>query len=136
MQIGAGTIGRPLAPTHGPPRPRRGLRCQLRASYLPDRITKNLYDNGGQLLTVQKAFATPLQQNYVTYTYTPNGKQKNVTDANGNKAELRYDGHDRQMRWVFPSKTSAGALNEADYEAYGYDAAGNRTSCASATARR
>ncbi|MEQ8484331.1 MAG: RHS repeat domain-containing protein [Pseudomonadales bacterium] len=29
---------------------------------------------------------------------------------------------------MFPSKTTPGAVNEADYEAYGYDAAGNRTS--------
>ena len=42
-----------------------------------------------------------LQQNYVTYTYTPNGKGASVTDANGNRAEMRYDGHDRQNRWVF-----------------------------------
>jgi YD repeat-containing protein len=56
---------------------------------------------------------------------------------------MRFDGHDRLARWVFPSTTraaafndaipaaalaSAGALNEGDYEAYGYDAAGNRTS--------
>jgi RHS repeat-associated protein len=93
----------------------------------PDRITRNLYDNAGQLLTVQKAYGTPLQQNYVGYSYTPNGKQHNVTDANGNVAQLRYDGHDRLARWVFPSKTAAGQLNEGDYESYGYDGAGNRT---------
>jgi YD repeat-containing protein len=77
---------------------------------------------------VQKAYGTPLQQNEATYSYTPNGKQASVTDANSNRAELRYDGLDRQVRWVFPSKTSPGILNEADYEAYGYDAIGNRTS--------
>ena len=97
-------------------------------SHGPDRISRNLFDNAGQLLQVQKAFGTPLQQNYVTYTYSPNGRQASVTDANGNRAELRYDGHDRQVRWVFPSKTSAGSVDEADYEAYGYDAAGNRIS--------
>jgi RHS repeat-associated protein len=97
-------------------------------SHGPDRISRNLYDNAGQLLQVQKAFGTPLQQNYVTYGYSPNGRQWSVTDANGNRAELRYDGHDRQVRWVFPSKTNAGSVDEADYEAYGYDAAGNRIS--------
>jgi YD repeat-containing protein len=93
----------------------------------PDRITHNVYDAAGQLLGVQRAYATPLQQSTVSYTYSPNGNRTSVTDANGNRAELRYDGHDRQVRWVFPSPTTAGAVNEADYEAYGYDADGNRT---------
>jgi YD repeat-containing protein len=66
-----------------------------------------------------------------------------VIDGNGNRAELRYDGHMRQDRWTFPSAAraaayndatqasalaSAGAVNAADYEEYGYDPAGNRTS--------
>jgi RHS repeat-associated protein len=94
----------------------------------PDRITKNIYDAAGQLLRVQKAFGTSLQQNYVTYTYTPNGKQTTVKDANGNLASMTYDGHDRQTRWTFPSKTSIGSIDASDYEEYGYDANGNRTS--------
>ena len=102
----------------------------------PDRITRNSYDAAAQLLKVQKAygittangFPATLQQDYVTYQYTPNGKRKVVIDANGNRAELRYDGFDRQNRWVFPSKTVPGTVNEADYEAYTYDAAGNRLS--------
>ena len=93
----------------------------------PDRITRNFYDEAGQLLQVQRAYGTPLQQNYATYTYTPNGRRSSVTDANGNRAELRYDGHDRQARWVFPHPGVAGAVNEDDYEAYEHDLAGNRT---------
>ncbi len=94
----------------------------------PDRITRNLYDNAGRLEQVQRAYGTVLQQNYATYGHSPNGRRTSVTDANGNRAELRYDGHDREVRWVFPHPTSIGSVNEADYEAYGYDAAGNRTS--------
>ena len=93
----------------------------------PDRITRNLYDAAGQLLKVQKAYGTPLQQDYQTLTYTPGGKRDSVTDANGNRAEMSYDGFDRQVRWTFPSKTTPGQVNAADYEAYGYDANGNRT---------
>jgi hypothetical protein len=45
----------------------------------PDRITRNLYDNAAQLLKIQKAylittangFPANLQQDYVTYAYTP-----------------------------------------------------------------
>ncbi|RXZ63901.1 RHS repeat-associated core domain-containing protein [Pelagerythrobacter rhizovicinus] len=107
----------------------------------PDRITKNIYDAADQLLQVRKAVGTSIEIADATYSYTLNGKRKYVIDANGNRAELRYDGHDRQNRWVFPSKTrppayngttpatalsSAGALNEGDYEAYTYDANGNR----------
>jgi RHS repeat-associated protein len=66
-----------------------------------------------------------------------------VIDGNGNRAELRYDGHGRQDRWTFPSPAraasfndatpatalaTAGSVNPADYEGYGYDLIGNRTS--------
>ena len=92
-----------------------------------DRITKNLYDNAGQLLKVQKAYGTSLQQDYVTYTYTNNGKQQTVTDANGNKAQYTYDGFDRLTKWAFPDKVTVGAVSPTDYEQYAYDAVGNRT---------
>ena len=107
----------------------------------PDRITRTTYDAAGQVLQIRKAVGTPIEIADVTYSYTTNGKIRQVVDANGNRAELRYDGHDRQTRWVFPSKTrpvafnpstqatalnTAGALNEGDYEEYSYDANGNR----------
>jgi RHS repeat-associated protein len=102
----------------------------------PDRVTRNTYDAAGQLLKVRKAYGittangyTPeLQQDYATYEYTLNGKQKAVIDANGNRAEMTFDGYDRQKRWIFPSPTTVGVANQADYEEYGYDAVGNRTS--------
>ena len=93
-----------------------------------DRITHNVYDPAGQVLKVQKAYGTPLQQDYATYTYTANGKQASVADANGNLAAMTFDGFDRLVQWTFPSKTAVGQVNASDYEAYGYDAAGNRTS--------
>jgi RHS repeat-associated protein len=94
----------------------------------PDRIERNYYDAAGQLTTVQKAYGTPLVQNYAAYTYSPNGKQLSVTDANSNRAELRYDGHDRQTHWFFPAKSGAGQTDYSDYEQYGYDENGNRIS--------
>ena len=94
----------------------------------PDRITLNSYDAAGQLLQETRAYGTSLRQNYATYTYSPNGKRTSVTDANGNRAEMTYDGFDRQLRWIFPSPATAGVANQSDYEEYGYDAAGNRTS--------
>ncbi|NIJ20281.1 RHS repeat-associated protein [Sphingomonas naasensis] len=109
----------------------------------PDRIIKNVHDAAGQLAQIRKAVGTSLEQAYATYAYTPNGKQEYVVDANGNKARLAYDGFDRQSGWYFPSTVkptaynpstpanalaTSGAVSTTDYEAYGYDASGNRTS--------
>ena len=94
----------------------------------PDRITRNVYDQAGQLLKVQRAVGTSLAQDEATYTYSANGKRRSMTDARGYRAEMSYDGFDHQARWIFPSKTATGSANAADYEEYGYDAAGNRTS--------
>lgn len=93
----------------------------------PDRITRNEYDDAGQLLKVYKAYGTPLAQVYAEYSYSPNGKRTSITDANGYRAEMKYDGFDRQTAWLFPSKTTAGVVSTGDYEGYDYDANGNRT---------
>jgi RHS repeat-associated protein len=101
-----------------------------------DRITRNSYDAVGQVLKVQKAygittangFPRTLQQDYATYTYTVNGKVASMTDANGNKASMTYDGFDRQTQWNFPDKVIAGTVSTTDYEAYTYDPQGNRLS--------
>lgn len=109
----------------------------------PDRITRAVYDAAGQVLQTRRAVNTPIEIADVTYSYTLNGRIEFVLDANGNRAKLEYDGHDRQVKWIFPSTTrpiaynpssqanalaTAGALNTGDYEQYGYDANGNRTS--------
>lgn len=94
----------------------------------PDRIEKIVYNTYGDIAQIRRAVGTPLEQAYVTYTYTPNGKRETVTDANGNVATLEYDGLDRQSKWRFPSTTYANVSSDTDYEAYGYDANGNRTS--------
>lgn len=94
----------------------------------PDRITKNVYDAAGQLTKVQKAVGTTLAEDYATYTYSANGKRTSMTDARGYRADFTYDGFDRQKRWYFPSKTTTGVASTTDYEEYGYDPNGNRTS--------
>jgi RHS repeat-associated protein len=109
----------------------------------PDRITKNLYDNSSQLVQIREGVGTVVEAAKVTYTYTLNGREKNVIDGNGNRAEYSYDEFDRLKRWRFPSPTrpasfddstvalavsTSGQVNLNDYEEYGYDAASNRTS--------
>lgn len=109
----------------------------------PDRITKNEYDAAGQLIQVRVAVGTSLEQAYTTYSYSANGKKEFVIDAKGNRAKFEYDGFDRLKKWIFPSATSpstyapanqaqalvaGGNLNGGDYEEYGYDANGSRTS--------
>lgn len=113
-----------------------------------DRITQNVYNLAGQVVQVRKAVGTGttgpsgLEQAYVTYSYTPNGKQEFVIDANGNRAKLEYDAYDRLAKWNFPDTVrpaafnpatqatalaTAGALKADDYELYEYDNGGNRT---------
>lgn len=93
-----------------------------------DRISRSVYDAAGQLLQSRDGVGTGLERAEVTYSYTPNGKREFVTDANGNKARFVYDGLDRLSQWQFPSTTSAGTVNTADFEQYGYDASDRRTS--------
>ena len=112
----------------------------------PDRISKNVYDAANQLQQVRKAVGTSspnLEQAYATYNYSANGKRTDIIDANGNHALQVYDEYDRLYQWQFPSTTgpssfdpstpatalaTAGAVNASDYEQYGYDPNGNRTS--------
>ncbi|MEG3150223.1 RHS repeat-associated core domain-containing protein [Sphingomonas sp. ZT3P38] len=116
--------------------------AQLTGPSGPDRVTRNVYDAAGQLLQVRKAVGTSLEQAYATYSYTANGAQEYVIDANGNRARMLYDGFDRQVQWQFPAQgivtgynpstqatalATAGASSVTDYEAYGYNAIGNRT---------
>ncbi|WP_298333495.1 RHS repeat-associated core domain-containing protein, partial [Asticcacaulis sp.] len=75
-----------------------------------------------------RAYGTPLQQAYSTFTYTSNGKREYVTDAKGNRSRFVYDGFDRLYQWRFPDKVTAGAVSSGDYESYLYDANSNRTS--------
>lgn len=110
----------------------------------PDRITMNVYDDLDRVTQVRRAVGTSIEQAYVTYSYTADSLREYVIDANGNRARLAYDGHDRKVGWYFPSAAAppsgfnsatqatalatAGAASTTDYETYGYDDNGNRTS--------
>ncbi|HEY1604863.1 MAG TPA: RHS repeat-associated core domain-containing protein [Allosphingosinicella sp.] len=113
------------------------------SDYGPDRITRNVYDTDNRIVQIRKAVGTSIEQAYVTYSFTANGKQQDVVDTDGNHAKFTYDGFDRLAAWNFSSPTAptafngstpasafstAGAVSTTDFEAYGYDANANRTS--------
>ncbi|MDB9999123.1 hypothetical protein OAE16_01630 [Porticoccaceae bacterium] len=91
------------------------------------RKVKTTYDALGRPVKTIRAYGSPLQQDYATYTYTVNGQQANVKDANGNLTDYIYDGHDRLQKFQLPHPTSVGTSNPADYEEYSYDNNGNIT---------
>ncbi|MEJ1962983.1 MAG: RHS repeat-associated core domain-containing protein [Gammaproteobacteria bacterium] len=93
------------------------------------RKTRFQYDLAGQKLKEIRAYGTALQQDYATYTYSPNGQQTSVKDANNNLSTLQYDRFDRLEKTIFPVASLGGNASDAsNYEQYGYDANGNRTS--------
>ena len=96
-----------------------------------DRISKSVYDRTGRVTESWDGVGTPLERREAAYTYNANDQKLSLIDARGYKAGMRYDGLGRQTCWIFPSKTAAGTLGgdcvTGDFERYGYDANGNRT---------
>jgi RHS repeat-associated protein len=98
-------------------------------SFGPDRITKTVYDAAGRVLKTIEALGTAEQADEVTSTYTPNGKLATLTDGEGNRTTYEYDDHDRLVKTRFPVPTKGfQTSSNDDYEQYGYDQNGNRTS--------
>lgn len=66
---------------------------------------------------------------YAEYTYSLNGLQSTVKDANNNFSSFVYDGFDRLDKWFFPVPAKgAGVASTTDFEQYTYDPNGNRLS--------
>jgi RHS repeat-associated protein len=125
--------------------------CSQSGGAVADRITRTIYDAVGQRLQLREGVGTSDEGAEATWDYNANGQITTVIDGNGNRAELHYDGFGRQECLIFPSttrptgfndSTPASALGSAgnpsgdcaagtsggDYERYGYDPNGNRTS--------
>jgi YD repeat-containing protein len=92
-----------------------------------DRISKSVYDSAGRLTESWDGIGTALARREAAWTYNGNDQKLSLTDARGYKAEMVYDGFGRQQRWIFPSRTTPGVADQADYEQYQYDIDGNRT---------
>ncbi|HEX8124042.1 MAG TPA: hypothetical protein VF548_00500, partial [Allosphingosinicella sp.] len=93
-----------------------------------DRISMNVYDKAGRVIESWDGVGTPLQRREAAWGFDKNGQKTSLTDARGFRAEMKQDGFGRQSRWLFPSKSTRGVADQADYEQYGYDPDGNRTS--------
>ena len=94
-------------------------------SFGPDRITQNGYDAADQLRTVTDGVGTSTPRT-TSYTYNLNGNLQTVTDAKGNVTNYVYDDLVRLSELHYPDPDT-GAWSPTDYEAYGYDGAGNMT---------
>ena len=81
------------------------------------RITETMYDPVGRVVRVVETvdLAMGTTQDRVAYTYTPNGKQKTLSDAKSNTISYDYDGFDRLEGTTYPD----GSFAEATYDANG-----------------
>jgi YD repeat-containing protein len=90
-----------------------------------NRVTETVYNADDSVKSIRKAVGTGLEQNYVTYTYNPNGTVALTTDAKGNTTVNLYDGHDRLYRTHFPLDGQPGMGDSNNYEQYTWNTNGN-----------
>ncbi|MBT2336215.1 RHS repeat protein [Variovorax paradoxus] len=92
-----------------------------------NRVTETVYNADDTVQIVKKAVGTAIAQNYVTYTYTPNGSVDTSKDARNNLTVYLYDGFDRLSRTHYPLPATPNLANANDYEENTYDPNGNVT---------
>lgn len=98
-------------------------------SFGEDRIVRSTYTVSGDPSVIQSGYGTSLVRNERTFTYLAPGQVATLKDAANNLTTYEYDGFNRPKKVRYPSLTvGAGTSSSTDYEEYGYDAAGNRTS--------
>ncbi len=98
-----------------------------------DRITYTDYDAADRVTQVTSGYGTAsanggarIEKKVVSYT--ANGKEQVVEDGKGNATTYAYDDLDRLSSVRYPNPSTIHVSSTTDYEAYGYDAADNRTS--------
>ena len=67
------------------------------------------------------AVGNPVAQTYASYTYTPNGQVATLKDAKNNLTSYQYDGHERKVTTLYPSKTAVNTSSSTDTEQYAFD---------------
>ena len=98
-------------------------------SFGQDRITRTAYDANGDPTVIQTGYATTLVRNERQFTYLAPGQVATLKDAVNNLTTYEYDGFNRLKKLRYPAATAgANASSTTDYEEYGYDPSGNKTS--------
>jgi len=92
----------------------------------PDRITVAEYDAADRVVDVVSGYLSGAQRIEKVVTYTANGQEATVADGKGNLTTYSYDGFDRLSAVRYPNAICC-TSSTGDYDAYGYDANGNRT---------
>jgi RHS repeat-associated protein len=98
---------------------------QAAGFYGPDRISRNSYDAADQLTSITDGRGTNVQRVERSISYTNNGLPKTVKDAKNNVTTYLYDGFNRLSQTQYPSSSTPGVSNDADYEQINHDANGN-----------
>lgn len=94
-------------------------------SFGPDRITRIGYNAAGEMTTRRIAFGTA-DEALERFSYSNNGRLRELTDAEENLTTFEYDGHDRLLKTRFPVTTKgAHQSSTTDYEQLSYDANSN-----------
>ncbi len=115
-----------------------------------NRVTRTVYDAAGQEIEKYLGWGSSDQIRYSRQGFTPNGKLDWVEDGvksptageltttPGNRTDLVYDAYDRPYRMVLPHPDTGlpstacdaqpASCTLADFEQYGYNADGHRTS--------
>ncbi len=94
-----------------------------------DQITRTTYTANGDPSVIQTGYATTLVRNERAFTYLAPGQVATLTDAVNNLTTYEYDGFNRLKKLRYPAATAgANASSTTDYEEYGYDPSGNKTS--------
>lgn len=93
----------------------------------PDRISKFIFNAGGQLTEITGAFGTAEAGPDVRYTYTDNGLQATVQDEKGNLTTYVPDGFDRAARVRYPDPATLGTSSATDYDECTYNSVGRLT---------
>jgi RHS repeat-associated protein len=93
----------------------------------PDRIARTTYDAVDRVTQLASGYGTTSVRIEKTTTYTTNGQPLTLADGKGNLTTYEYDGFDRLAKARYPNATCC-TSSTVDFDAYGYDAASNRTS--------
>lgn len=101
---------------------------QTNGPHGPDRVSYNHYDALSRVWKLTTGYGTTAAADDQIATFTGNGRQDTLKDAENNRTTYEYDDHDRLVKTRFPlAAKGADQSSTTDYEQVTYDANGNVT---------